>query len=252
MPKILIVRACAIGDFVLNLPALQALQNARTGARFTLVGYPSTLELAREFISVDGIFSIESAVWSRLFYEPVPGLNFDSAIVWMKEPVIAEHLRLSGIRDVTRADAFPAFGHAADHLLRTLGLDRPPLPDLWMPLSGEIVIHAGSGSPKKNWPYFDELRSRVEQAAPLPKNLTLRELSQYLRRCRAYIGNDSGITHLAAYLGCPTIALFGPTNPRVWGPIGRRSRIIWKPKLDDISVDEVLLALGRTSVRESL
>ncbi len=247
MPKILIVRACAIGDFVLNLHALQALQAARTGARFTLVGYPSALELAREFISVDAIYSIESAVWSRLFHEPVPGLSFDSAFVWMKEPVVADHLRLSGVRDVMRADAFPAFGHAADHLLRTLALGRPPLPDLWTPSSGEIVIHSGSGSSKKNWPYFHELGRRVERAVPLPQNLTLPELSQYLRRCRVYVGNDSGMTHLAAYLGCPTIALFGPTDPRVWGPIGRRARVIWKAKLEDISVDEVLLALRALS-----
>ena len=48
---------------------------------------------------------------------------------------------------------------------------------------------------------------------------------------------------LAAYLGVPTIALFGPTNPRTWGPIGRRARIIWKTKLEDISVDEVLQTL---------
>src|SRR5437899_3190184 len=73
--------------------------------------------------------------------------------------------------------------------------------------------------------------------------LALPQVFQLLRRCRAYIGNDSGITHLAAYLGCPTVAIFGPTDPRVWGPIGRRSRVIWKAKLEDISVEEVLLAL---------
>jgi ADP-heptose:LPS heptosyltransferase len=81
---------------------------------------------------------------------------------------------------------------------------------------------------------------RVTGACPLPRNLSLRELAQYLRQCRAFVGNDSGITHLAAYLGCPTVALFGPTDPRMWGPLGRRSRIIWKTRLEDISLDEVL------------
>ena len=76
------------------------------------------------------------------------------------------------------------------------------------------------------------------------------EVSRYFRKCRAFIGNDSGITHLAAYLGCPTIAVFGPTDPRVWGPVGRRSRVIWKSKLEDITVDEVLLALrGRPDAK---
>ena len=78
------------------------------------------------------------------------------------------------------------------------------------------------------------------------QNLCLPEVFRHLRRCRAYIGNDSGITHLAAYLGCPTIALFGPTDPRVWGSIGRRARIIWKSKLEDITVDEVVQSLHAT------
>ena len=292
MSRILIVRACAIGDFVLNLPALRSLHQTRTDARFTLVGYPATLDLAREFVPVDAVYSIEADPWSRLFYGSISGLSFDSAIVWMKDPAVAENLRASGINDVVRADPFPAYGHAATHLLRTLGLSEPPLPDLWEPETEDIVIHASSGSAKKNWPHFDELVSRLgraglslwerppegrvrvagfeptcdphpallfvaasgrspradlsqrERCAPrILVDLSLTEVSQHLRRCRAYVGNDSGITHLAAYLGCPAVALFGPTDPRIWGPIGRRSRIIWKTNLEDISVDEVLLAL---------
>jgi len=163
--------------------------------------------------------------------------------VWMKDPTVAGNLGFSGIPSVFRADPFPAYGHAADHLLRTLKLDRPGLPDLWLRQSDDIVIHPTSGSANKNWPHFEELLRRLDRGTRLPMNLTLRDLSHYIRRCRAYIGNDSGITQLAAYLGCPTIALFGPTDPRVWGPIGRRSRIIWKRKLEDITVDEVLLAV---------
>ena len=243
MLKILVVRACAIGDFVLNLPALQALHKVRTDAEFTLVGYPSTLELARDFIPVEAIYSIETEPWRRLFHEPLSDLKFDSAIVWMKDPIVADNLRLSGLAKVFRADPFPKYGHAATHLLRTLKLAAPGLPDLWRPESGEIIIHPGSGSPKKNWPYFENLAASLGERARVLRDLSLIEVSQHLRRCRAYTGNDFGITHLAAYLGTPAIALFGPTDPRTWGPIGRRSRIIWKTKLEDISVDEVLLAL---------
>ncbi len=39
-----------------------------------------------------------------------------------------------------------------------------------------------------------------------------------LRRARVYIGPDTSVTHLAAAAGCPTVALFGPMDPRVWGP----------------------------------
>jgi heptosyltransferase-3 len=39
-----------------------------------------------------------------------------------------------------------------------------------------------------------------------------------LQRARLYIGPDTSVTHLAAASGCPTVALFGPMDPRVWGP----------------------------------
>jgi heptosyltransferase III len=244
MNTILVVRACAIGDFVLNLPALQSLHREKPNVRFTLVGYPSTLELACEFVPVDGIHSIEAEPWSHLFYQPLAGVAFESAIVWMRDPIVSENLRASGIPNVLRADPFPTYGHAATHLLRTLHLPEPSLPDLWKPDGHDIIIHRSSGSAKKNWPHFEELHSRLGNTArDLPQNLSLIELSRVLRRCRAFVGSDSGITHLAAYLGCPTVALFGPTDPRMWGPIGRRSRLLWKTNLEDISVDEVLLAL---------
>jgi hypothetical protein len=238
-PRTLIVRACAIGDFVLNLPALSQLQKTGGGA-FTLVGNPSSLELARKFVQVDRIQSIDLPPWSRLFYEPVPTLEFDRAFVWMKDPAVADNLIASGIPQVARADPFPSFGHAADHLLRTLKLPRPLLPDLWTPTSSDILIHSGSGSAKKNWPFFEEVMDRVPHARTLPQDMSLAELEGFLKNARGFVGNDSGITHIAAYWGCPTIALFGPTDPRIWGPLGRRARVLWKSRLEDISVDEVL------------
>src|SRR6476646_3302064 len=121
MNRVLIARACAIGDFVLNLPALQALHRANRDVRFTLVGYPSTLDLARDFVPVDAIYSIEIEPWRRLFYEPILGLSFESAVVWMKDAAVAENLRVSGVGNVLHVAPFPRYGHAATHLLRTLG-----------------------------------------------------------------------------------------------------------------------------------
>jgi heptosyltransferase-3 len=44
------------------------------------------------------------------------------------------------------------------------------------------------------------------------------QLVSLLARARLYIGPDTSVTHLAAAAGCPTVALFGPTDPRIWGP----------------------------------
>jgi len=106
---------------------------------------------------------------------------------------------------------------------------------------GFAVIHPYSGSAKKNWPLekFRRLASRLERVMPV---LWLRghedppleeaveiddlyEVACWLARARLYIGNDSGITHLAAAVGTPVLALFGPTDPRVWAPRGTNVRI---------------------------
>jgi len=251
--RVLIVRACAIGDFVLNLPALRALAVRHPHARFTLVGYPEVLSLAKGFIPIEAIHSIESPPWSSLFAGPVSPLAFDLAWVWMKDPTVAEHLRESGIREVIHAKSFPESRHAADHLLATTGLPAPELPDLWLHGSNRVIIHPGSGSPKKCWPWFEELSNQIPDSvvltgpceAQFPTNrprlegLTLQLVAEELRACRTFIGNDSGITHLAAYLGCPTIALFGPTDPRIWGPIGRRVTILRGTPLSSISVEDI-------------
>jgi ADP-heptose:LPS heptosyltransferase len=48
----------------------------------------------------------------------------------------------------------------------------------------------------------------------------LYELGKFLSQARVYVGNDSGVTHLAAAVGTPVMALFRTTDPRVWGPRG--------------------------------
>jgi ADP-heptose:LPS heptosyltransferase len=254
--RILIVRACAVGDFVLNLPALRAIAAQHPNCRFTLVGYPEKLALAKMFLPVEAIHSIETSPWSDLFGGPwrhTSRLQFDAAYVWMKADAFAENLRLSGVEHVCHRAPFPDSGHAADHLLQSIGLPAPPLPDLWRASSNKVIMHPGSGGAAKCWPHFSALLDSVRDAtvllgpseigfrtsSPTLRGLSLLEVADELRRCRCFVGNDSGITHLAAYLACPTIALFGPTDPRVWGPVGRRVEILWKTQLSDIAVEEV-------------
>jgi heptosyltransferase III len=49
--------------------------------------------------------------------------------------------------------------------------------------------------------------------------LTWPELATLLGQARLYVGPDTSMTHLAAASGCPTVALYGPTDPRLWGPV---------------------------------
>ena len=123
-----------------------------------------------------------------------------------------------------------------------------------------MVIHPGSGSKKKSWPldrFLDLIRylqenvgspilavigpaegGEIQKAfekmewvmgpdAPLlAKGFSLPELASLIEGCRVFIGNDSGITHMAAALGVPTVALFGPTDPKVWAPRGEKVTVV--------------------------
>jgi ADP-heptose:LPS heptosyltransferase len=53
------------------------------------------------------------------------------------------------------------------------------------------------------------------------------KLARWLARARLYVGNDSGITHLAAAVGTPVLALFGASDPLVWAPRGENVRVAW-------------------------
>jgi heptosyltransferase-3 len=121
--------------------------------------------------------------------------------------------------------------------LSTMGVSRSGIP--------LVAIHPGSGSPSKCWPpeQFAEvikwLQGRgasivlIEGPADAAmvagimrltasleirqlQNATLSAVASVLAHCTAYIGNDSGVTHVAAAVGVPTVALYGPTDPAVW------------------------------------
>jgi ADP-heptose:LPS heptosyltransferase len=54
----------------------------------------------------------------------------------------------------------------------------------------------------------------------------LEDLAALLGRCVGYVGGDSGVTHLAAAVGTPVVAVFGPTDPAVWAPRGPHVAIV--------------------------
>ena len=45
-------------------------------------------------------------------------------------------------------------------------------------------------------------------------------------QARCFVGNDSGVTHLAAFLGIPTVAIFGPSSPKRWSPVGPATTVL--------------------------
>ncbi|MFH0789970.1 MAG: glycosyltransferase family 9 protein [Pseudomonadota bacterium] len=64
------------------------------------------------------------------------------------------------------------------------------------------------------------------QGFPILKKSALPILAGVLSHCVGYLGNDSGVSHLAAALGVPTVNLFGPTDPAYWAPQGKDVTIL--------------------------
>ena len=173
--------------------------------------------------------------------------------------------------------------HIVDYLAKTVGVEVDIYTcvdhDLWGKRGqedGYVAIHPGSGGVQKCWPIesFGAVIERLwegsssvlvlagpaeaERLAYLRQRLAappvadmfrvlfnapLLEVARHLQQCRGYLGNDSGITHLAAMLGVPTVAIFGPSDPVIWRPIGERVRVIHVPELEALSVDVVMEAL---------
>ena len=258
----LLIRPGAIGDCILSLPALEFLR-----AEYTEVWTPTPVAPLIRF--ADRVRSIASTGLDLL---GLPGIaapesllarlrEFDSIVSWYgsNRPDFRECVENLGL-PVRFFPALPPDGervHAADYFLRQAGGTGRAVPRLAVPAAERgnfAAIHPFSGSPRKNWPLerFQEVAAHL----PIPVKWSagpsefldgavrfaeLYELARWLASARLYIGNDSGITHLAAAVGTPTIAIFGPTDPAIWAPRGENVRIV-HGDLQGIGADRVLTA----------
>ncbi|MFA5422268.1 MAG: glycosyltransferase family 9 protein [Phycisphaerae bacterium] len=68
--------------------------------------------------------------------------------------------------------------------------------------------------------------NEIGRTAPVFRDLSLTEVLQVISSADAFIGNDSGITHLAAAVGVDTTVLFGPTEPKIYQPLGPKVKVI--------------------------
>jgi ADP-heptose:LPS heptosyltransferase len=251
----LAIRPGAIGDLIVSLPALESL---RTDSYEVWVPSPQ-VPLVR---FAGRVRSIASTGLDLLgITDPPSGLleelrQFDSIVSWYgaNRPEFRELVHSLGLpfHFRTALQAGDATVHATDFYLAqvrelaTATVDPIPRISCNVRRDNFAAIHPFSGSPRKNWPMakFRQLACGLERIMavhwcagpedpPLPGAVRiddLYELACWLARTRLYIGNDSGITHLAAAVGTPVLALFGPTDPAVWAPRGPNVRIArWIP-----------------------
>jgi len=82
---------------------------------------------------------------------------------------------------------------------------------------GLAIVATGGPDPAERR-YLDEVWHGSDAVCRLDSRLSWPELAALLARARLYVGPDTSVSHLAAASGCPTVALYGPTDPRLWGP----------------------------------
>lgn len=173
--------------------------------------------------------------------------------------------------------------HTAEHLASAffaLGVPVQEVPrarlhadkvDVQPPQKAYAVLHPFAAAPQKRWPAerFCEIARYLElwnitpvflaasedDAMPFTAHTVFRgslsKVKTLLANAALFLGNDSGPAHIAAAFGIPSVVLFGPSNPSIWGPWQTESEIVVAPDgLDRVSVSRVIAALEKLSVLE--
>jgi len=255
----LVYHSGGLGDFVLSLPAIERARQASPASQWRYWGPSDRLFLLPGFRGPPaGILEGGHSLWGA---QPLPAvvdwlraafpvLAFGGVV----PPAWAE--RVGG--SVVGLSAFPGSGAAWVPLHQARQLARrgfPPPRNSWLErwraevlpdrTPAQVVIHPGSGSVRKNLPVgtwhrvAETLRTEtglpvefllgpaeVERggvpAAAGSRSETLGDLLRVLARTALFVGNDAGPAQLAGALGLPTVSVFGPSDPRVWRPLGRK------------------------------
>ena len=255
------IRPGAIGDCILCFPALEYLAEGND----TEIWIPTPLvslvpfagrvrSLASTGLDLVGLSdtAISTALQDCL-------RSFDAIVSWYGSNRPEFRAALTSMNpNCTFHTALPPSdwpGHAADYFLQQVTAPLGAVsriescPDEFR---GSAILHPFSGSACKNWRLssFHELAASVSQpiewcAGPeerLPGATrfdNLRDLANWIAGASIYIGNDSGITHLAAATGVRTVALFGPTSPKLWAPRGSNVTVLKAEPLETLSAAEV-------------
>ena len=235
----LLIRPGAVGDVILSLPQLESSRAEYTEvwaqrAVLPLIRFADrTRAIADTGLDLVGVVDHASIALLE---------SFDSIYSWY-------------------GSNRPEFRAAVAHLPFTF------FPAFPIPFQGEpsiavpaaerenfAVIHPFSGSAKKNWPldHYQELARRL----PMPVKWTagpeeplegatrfenLYDLACWISTAGIFIGNDSGIGHLAAAVGTPVVSIFLTTDPAIWAPRGSRAIALENPTVERVLREAMLL-----------
>jgi hypothetical protein len=260
----------ALGDSVLTWPLLRTLalkhdevalvSDLSKGRLAQRLAEPRVLALdaeRREFVGLwhggaSGITPIDADLVIHLCATPADDAARAALQLWERGAKAlyptARVVMSAGVLDRVRAlDLAKSFGRSRPIALRHTTSD-------------SLIVHIGAGSSEKRWPLplwramLAALRSHLpsrpiriiagevelERLTQPEQQMftamggefisTLDDLASILESAGGFIGADSGPTHVAAAMGLPTLALFGPTDASRWAPLGPMVRVLAPPE----------------------
>ena len=277
----LVLAAGSLGDSLMTLPALHILQSRSS---LTVAGTFPYQALGKDLLGVDQVVALEPLLQNLLTageMDPETGnflSDFREVFLFFKDRDEAVIKRFSAMKNLQIHNPVKPFAEflgearwVGEYWLETVlksslpgdsPLRQPRLcvgPELQargleilesLGLPSPLIIHPGSGSPKKNAPLsffrsaaertvtesqkpvlvvwgeaeeenLDSIRQAfagMKNVQVLPRQLPLTDLAAVFSKSLAYLGNDSGVTQLAAACGLKTFAVFHSTDSRIWGP----------------------------------
>jgi ADP-heptose:LPS heptosyltransferase len=247
---ILVLRALGLGDLLVAVPALRGLRRAFPGERIVLATAPELARLAHASGAVDEVLPARGLADPLSFPPPDLAVNLHGS--GPESHRLLDELAPSA-RIGFRSAGWPGPDwddgeHEADRWCRLLdwhGIPADPT-DLLLPWDpperGHVIVHPGAQYGCRRWPpdrYAQVAAALVAEgdrvlvtgsaaeaalvAAPpgaevVAGKTDVAELAGLVAGARLVICGDTGVAHLATAFGTPSVLLFGPVSPRLWGP----------------------------------
>jgi len=244
--RTLLIAPGAIGDCIMRFPEMEALRSEYLEVWISRPVVPLVFFADRvRAIADTGVDSVGVTVPALTAFH-----SFDRIVSWY-----------GSAREEFRAAVASLPFEFRPALASAPPVSTPRVP-LRGPRHGLVLLHPFSGSRAKNFPAagFRQIASMFRDAQWLcgPEEIwegavrfdDLGELAVWISGAALYIGNDSGITHLAAALGVPTVALFGPTEPAIWCPNGPIVRCLrFESALRELPALDLAVESGRLALR---
>lgn len=277
--RILVLRALGLGDLLTAVPALRGLRAAFPRSEITLAAPAWLADAVDRIDAVDRLLPAEP-LGHIDFDQPDLAVNLHGRGPQSVRRLLATRPRLLITYGASEDGiAWPADQHEVPRwcdLLEHHGIRCDP-DDLRLPRAGprtdRIVIHPGASHGARRWPAerfaavahaLHSARDQVvvtagpgeedlaREIAPDPVTGSLAELMDLVATARLVICGDTGVAHVATAYGTPSVVLFGPVSPRLWGPRHGPHQALWHGETGDTFADEPDPGLLRIKVDDVL